>query len=769
MTPLIELTALFVGGDLVGLRAAAGWLPLAALLAGCALLAPVLAGRSLSRRAVRLSFVLLGCAAGGSTARSAATDCRTGIPDGTVIEGTGLLEAGAAPGGRAVLVLEDVRIRGRRSDCTRRVRIRLPERMDEAVAGGHARFAGTWWRAEPAAGWPRPPDRSGTLSVRSIARARADHAHVMSGIREAAFSRVRTRFPNETPLAESLLLARRESLDVAVRDDFAAAGLAHLLAISGAHVGILAAMVVLLAGVLRMRPRASAMAATVIAVAYVVLLGAPAAAARAALQSIALLASRLAQRPADRLTLLGGAALVLTAADPAAPLGAGFQLSFAGVYGLLVFGPPIARVLPDSWPRLLASALVPTLAATAATAPIAAWHFGLVSHIGPISNLVAAPLLALAIPAMALSLAVGLVADPIAAFVAGGAETLLMMLRGVAAAAARMPASHAWVSNDAVTAAVVAAAAFLLCGPSLRQRLRPDPARMDRPDRRARQVARAGVAAAILVGWPVLRPAGSLEIHAIDVGQGDAIAIRTPGGHWIVIDTGPASPTFDAGRQRVAPYLRSQGVRRIDLLVLTHPDMDHIGGARALLESFDVTTVMDPAVATGKDLYVETLGAARNAGGAWVAAESGREMDSGGVVIRVLAPDSVLLDGLHEANDLSVVLRLEYGGFSGLFLGDAHKAIENRLVARHGAALASNLLKVGHHGSSTSTGDSLLVAVRPDLAIISVGRRNRYGHPDPQVMARLRRYGVSVARTDESGSLVLRVRPDGSMRLFATR
>jgi competence protein ComEC len=197
--------------------------------------------------------------------------------------------------------------------------------------------------------------------------------------------------------------------------------------------------------------------------------------------------------------------------------------------------------------------------------------------------------------------------------------------------------------------------------------------------------------------------------------------------------------------------------------------MDHIGGARALFESFDVTTVMDPAVATGKDLYFETLAAARNAGGAWVAAESGRELDAGGVVLRVLAPDSALLDGLHEANDLSVVLRLEYGGFSGLFLGDAHVAIENRLVARHGAALASKLLKVGHHGSRTSTGDSLLVAVRPELALISVGRRNRYGHPDPQVMARLRRYGVSVARTDESGSLVLRVRPDGSMRLFATR
>jgi competence protein ComEC len=178
---------------------------------------------------------------------------------------------------------------------------------------------------------------------------------------------------------------------------------------------------------------------------------------------------------------------------------------------------------------------------------------------------------------------------------------------------------------------------------------------------------------------------------------------------------------------------------------------------------------MDPALATGEELYFETLDAARREGAAWIPALSGREFDAGCVAFRVLAPDSALLDGLHEVNDFSVVLRLQYGTFSGLFLGDAHEAIENRLVDRHGTALASVLLKAGHHGSRTSTGDSLLFAVRPDLAIVSVGRRNRYGHPDSLVLDRLARFGAGVARTDQRGTIVVRVERSGSYRVLTER
>ncbi|MGH7573786.1 MAG: ComEC/Rec2 family competence protein, partial [Longimicrobiales bacterium] len=262
---------------------------------------------------------------------------------------------------------------------------------------------------------------------------------------------------------------------------------------------------------------------------------------------------------------------------------------------------------------------------------------------------------------------------------------------------------------------------------------------------------------------------GTLDIHAIDVGQGDALAIRSPAGRWIVVDTGIRSDDYDAGRSRVVPFLRQHGVRRVDILILTHPHADHIGGTIALLDAFDVGVIIDPAVAAGSEVYAETLGRARRLGVRWVAARPGREIALGDVVIQVLAPLENVLDASADPNDYSAVFRLAYGRFGALFLGDAPMEVENELVARHGAALAAQLLKVGHHGSLTSTGDSLLAAIRPSLAIVSAGRRNRYGHPHARVLARLAGHGVRVLRTDERGTISVRVDARGEMTATSTR
>ena len=147
----------------------------------------------------------------------------------------------------------------------------------------------------------------------------------------------------------------------------------------------------------------------------------------------------------------------------------------------------------------------------------------------------------------------------------------------------------------------------------------------------------------------------------------------------------------------------------------------------------------------------------------------GRELSLDGVTLVFLAPLAHMLDAPGEANDLSVVFRLTWGGFAALFTGDAPEAVENDLVAQHGEALAADLLKVGHHGSRTSTSDSLLRALRPRAAMISAGARNRYGHPDPGVLRRLERHGVHVLRTDRQGSVVIRVAPTGRITVRSER
>jgi competence protein ComEC len=770
MTPIVRLTAAFIAGDIVGLRWPVGGEGVA-LVVALVLLWTGLGRSGTSWRVLTAVFALLGWAGATHAARQEAADCRTRIADGARIVAVAALDGPPEPGAAVLLHLESLTIDGLATHCRGVVRARLPASASGLRAGAHVAVAGTWWSWPQRGVWPAQALYAGTLALRTVRPVAGPHAHPLMVARARALLHVRALFPTEAPLAEALILAHRESLDTALRDDFAASGLTHLLAISGTHVGILAAVVLLVARMLRLRQRTSAIVAVVTAGAYVLFLGAPAAAARAALQGFTLLASRLLQRPAEPVSLLASAALLLVSIDPLIPLDFGFQLSFAGVLGLVTFRRAAQRLLPRATPRPIATAMAATLAASFTTTPIAAWHFGLVSWVGPLTNLVAAPLLALAVPALILVLAVSLVGDVAAAAFAGGTEVLLRLLRATAHAGALVPGGHAWVAADAVAAALIAAAVFLVVAPARRAgRDESDEARVRRL--RFRIVIRAAAAVAVLTCWPLLRPAGdgSLEIHAIDVGQGDAFAIRSPRGRWILVDAGPASGRFDAGRDRVAPYLLRRGVHVVDVAVLTHPHADHVGGIAAVWRRIPINTVVDPAVPVPSPLYLDLIAEARAGGRRWVAGRSGREVRIDGVALHILAPDDdLLLDVPDDPNDFSVVFRLEYGRFAALFLGDAPRAVENRLVARYGQQLAASLLKVGHHGSRTSTGDSLLLAVRPRIAIVPVGRRNRYGHPDPGVVDRLRRHGVQVVRTDEAGSVIVRAKADGALQLLTVR
>jgi competence protein ComEC len=768
VTPLVRFVVAFAAGILVGLRFGGDVPGALAAVGGVTACALALVDRD--RRGFVAAVLSAGLLHGSLAAASAAGDCRTRLPDGAVIEATVHFLEPPAPGHTTDSRLEALAVDGHMTRCGGTVRVRVPARttLDGAT---HARIAGAWW-SDPVAGrWPRPPEWSGLLAGRTVRAIEGPgHRHPLTALRAAAIRTAAVVFRRERPLAESMLLARRDDLDPELRQRFAAAGLAHMLAISGAHVGILAGALLLLVRLAGAGARLAPAVAALGTIAYVVFLGAPAAATRAALQAVLLLASRFLQRPADPLSLMAFAALAILAIRPLSVLQPGFQLSFAGVYGLLAFREPLAVLIPQRLPGWVRQGTAATLAASLATAPIAAWHFGIVSVIGPLSNLVAAPLVALALPAAALALVAGFVVPGAGAFLGDGAGMLLYLLRVVAEVAARPAWGHVWVTSFGVTAAVL--------GVAVAWRFAPTPPVADGVDARRRlrslrsrlliRATTATVAAVLLLAiGPVGR--GALEIHAIDVGQGDAIAIRTPRGHWLLIDAGPRTRSWDAGRQRVTPYLLARGARRIDVLLLTHPDADHVGGAQWLWHAFDIGAVLDPAVATGKAIYTDALEEARMHGTRWLAAREGREIRVDDVVFRILAPSDSFLDHPHDSNDLSAVVRLEYGSFGALFLGDAPREVEDGLVERFGSGVRSQVIKVGHHGSRTSTGDSLLNAARPVLALISVGRHNRYGHPAPDVLRRLEDHGVRVLRTDEGGSIEVRVRPGAALEVRRRR
>jgi competence protein ComEC len=245
------------------------------------------------------------------------------------------------------------------------------------------------------------------------------------------------------------------------------------------------------------------------------------------------------------------------------------------------------------------------------------------------------------------------------------------------------------------------------------------------------------------------------------VGQGDAIAVRTPANRWVLVDAGERDGDWDAGERRVLPFLRARGARRVEAMVLTHPHADHIGGAAAVMRALSVGRLVEPGMPYGSPMYLETLETAEARGVAWAAARRDRVLTIDGVTFTMLWPTEASLRAPKDVNDISAVILLRYGEFSALLTGDAPSEVEEELVARYGERLRVDVLKAGHHGSRTASSDALLEAARPGLAVVSCGARNKYRHPHPEAMGRLRGHHVPVARTDRDGTVLVEVAPGG--------
>jgi len=241
-----------------------------------------------------------------------------------------------------------------------------------------------------------------------------------------------------------------------------------------------------------------------------------------------------------------------------------------------------------------------------------------------------------------------------------------------------------------------------------------------------------------------------LTVFFLDVGQGDAAVLRTPHSRWIVVDGGPRTPESDAGRRIVVPFLRRQGAGRVAVAVATHGDADHLGGMPAVVEAFDPELVLEPGEPLGRPLYLEFLARVEASGARWHPARAGDRIEVDGVTLEVLSPDSLWMTLPLDVNEHGVVLRVSYGAVRLLFQADAGLPVEARLAGRVGPV---ELLKVGHHGSRSATSDAWLDELAPHEAVISVGRHNRYGHPTPDVLARLATHAVTVLRTDERGTI----------------
>ncbi len=564
-----------------------------------------------------------------------------------------------------------------------------------------------------------------------------------------AGARIDTLFGADAPLVRALLIADMSAVSPETRDRFAAAGLVHILSISGLHVAIIAGSILLGFEALRVPRPGARWAALGVTAVYVAAIGAPPPALRSAAMLAVVTASRSLDRPVSPWAVLALGALI-PLYDPHTVTDLGWQLSVSGFAALIAAGFWCKRHLPHDlrgWRRAIARDLVVSVLATVATAPLVVWAFGRLSLVAPLTNIAASPVIAVLQPTLFLALAVAPL-RAVAQHVALAAHPLLYALDRVAAAGAAVPFGSVHIAPSlGVTVACGAAAVALVVAASSR----------------ANAAGRALIAAALattIAAWWIAAPAGngSMELHMIDVGQGDAVAIRTPRGRWLLVDAGRDWIGGDAARSTIVPYLRRFG-GDLMLFVLTHPHSDHVGGAETILRVLHPVAYRDAAFAGGNEAYRRSLAAAGTLGVRWSRVHPGDSLSLDGVSVTFLAPDSAWTAHLHDPNLASTVALVQYGDVRFLLTGDAEAPEEAWLVAHAGDELHADVLKVGHHGSSTSSSADFLDAVKPRVALVSVGAGNSYGHPSSEVMRDLTARGATVLRTDQLGTIV--VRTDG--------
>ncbi len=614
-------------------------------------------------------------------------------------------------------------------------------RPDTLWAGARGIVEGTWrprtgpWRAG-----------GGVLAVRTVTvlDSVAD-AGLEARLRNRLLRTTGTLYGSRAGVIQALVLGTRGTIDPTLGDAFSRSGLVHLLSISGFHVGLVWGWVLLILRAAGLGRRA-AIGAAVVVVAYVVFVGAAPPAVRAALLAIVLAVERHRQRNPSAGALFATVAFGVVLIDPWAVTDLGAWLSVTALWGATAASRWSDRALGSSqWWRVITG----SIGATLATAPFTALVFGTVPIAGVLLNLVAIPMTAFAVPAVIASLIVGPVVPVVAGAFAAGGGTLLAALELLAVQGGSAPGA-ALVFEPGLGPAMVAAAGVVVTVAvfGIRQTARE-------AARRLLWVGAILGCAHSLAAWlPVAHTGSRLTLHFLDVGQGDAALIETPAGRWMLIDAGPSDRQFDAGRRVIVPYLRRQGVRRLEAVFLSHGHRDHYGGLDAVLDAMPVGRVFEPGVRIPDPGYLALLDGITDREVAWSPLRAGAQLTIDGVTVEALHPDTTWSDWGLDLNEDSSVLRITTGDFQALFPGDAGFPVEEALATRLGRM---ELLKVGHHGSRTASGDRLLGALRPLVAVVSVGASNRYGHPTPEALERLETAGAAVWRTDRDGTVTVQV------------
>ncbi len=592
----------------------------------------------------------------------------------------------------------------------------------------------------------------------------------ITGIRSDIEGVIESGATDNAAVLKALFLGRKGEVPKSVREGFARTGIAHLLAISGLHIGIVTLIVYTLAlWILRNSERCMLAfnikkAATLLSIPpvlfYAVIAGFSLPTMRAVIMVIVFLVALILDRERDIYNTMAIAALVILLIAPTSILDASFQLSFAAILAIVFITPRLRMIFKreDTLETILMGKsvslrikekisyiLMVSIAAFLGTAPIVAYHFRLLPIVGSVANLVIVPLIGFLVVPLGL-MAVSLIplSHSLASILIWGADKVLgfsIWLNGIFAMIpfAAIRVARPTISEIVLIYLTILVSVFAITSKKMRLML---PIFL--------------LPLLVIYGYRYYKTNydPDLKITFISVGQGDAALVELPYGKRMLIDGGGFyNPMFDVGERIVAPILWDKGINKIDYMALSHPQMDHAGGLLYISKNFDIgefwwngddglTGLRESLQEKGVPMAIKDTAA--------------KPMDINGVAVEFLHPGK---DSLLDKNNRSLVIKLKYGDVSIIFSGDIEEEGERELLSR-GLDLKTTILKIPHHGSRSSSTEEFVKALNPDIVVASVGYNNPFGFPHKEIIKKYRKKGALIYRTDKEGAITIET--DGS-------
>lgn len=566
------------------------------------------------------------------------------------------------------------------------------------------------------------------------------------------------RHTDARAIIKAVVIGDRSEITEELKDVFQVAGVMHILAISGLHVGIIAMVLFLLFSTIsdnKLSKSFKYIFIIIIMLGYAAITGFRPSVSRATLMFIVLLGAKLLNRPYNVYNSISIAAFLILLWQPLYLFDTGFILSFTATFFIIFLTPIMESILKDCLfllPDYLVKSLSVSASAWLGVMPLSAFFFYKISIISILSNILIVPVIGVIIIFALFSIFLSFLFLPLGNFLALVNNGLISLLIFIGEKLSLLPFAYRDIAQPGILSIAIYYIIIVFIFYSLKYRYNINILK------NKITIYSTIILILLVISINILKPSPLLAVHFINVGQGDSILIQTPEKQNILIDGGgtPFSD-YDMGKNVVIPYLRRQGVNHLDIMVLTHPDLDHMEGLLPVLEEIKVDLVIDSNIPCQEEIYKDFLALIKKNGKTtYHKTQAGDKIEvCKDIDIFIINPIySDLTINENNFNNNSIVLKLRYENINFLFTGDIEEEIEKKILSNN-ASLNSNILKVAHHGSISSTSTKFLDAVAPEVAVISVGSNN-FGHPHPDVIKKLENRCQQVFSTDRNGTVLVK-------------